>query len=78
VDGIFLGHNLLLSQAFLVGITSWMGFSRPQLVVSGLSGGNPFVDGIFLRHNLLLSQASFFMVEFRLSRGLSQELFPFS
>jgi hypothetical protein len=25
VDGI-LGHNLLLSQAFLVGIPSWMGF----------------------------------------------------
>jgi hypothetical protein len=25
VDGIFLGHNLL-SQAFLVGIPSWMGF----------------------------------------------------
>jgi hypothetical protein len=31
---------LLLSQAFLVGIPSWMGFSRPQLVV---------VSGIFLR-----------------------------
>jgi hypothetical protein len=26
VDGIFLGHTLLLSQAFLVGIPSWMGF----------------------------------------------------
>jgi hypothetical protein len=25
VDGI-LGHNLLLSQAFSVGIPSWMGF----------------------------------------------------
>jgi hypothetical protein len=26
VDGIFLGHNLFLSQASLVGIPSWMGF----------------------------------------------------
>jgi hypothetical protein len=26
VDGIFLGHNLLLSQAFSVGIPRWMGF----------------------------------------------------
>jgi hypothetical protein len=33
------------------------------------------VDGIFLGHNLLLSQASFFTMEFRLSRSLSQELF---
>jgi hypothetical protein len=26
MDGIFLGHNLLLSQAFSVGIPWWMGF----------------------------------------------------
>jgi hypothetical protein len=26
MDGIFLGHNLLLSQAFSVGIPRWMGF----------------------------------------------------
>jgi hypothetical protein len=49
---------------------------RPQLVVSCLFCGNPFVDGI-LGHNLLLSQASFFTMEFRLSRSLSHKLFSF-
>jgi hypothetical protein len=36
------GYNSLLSRAFSVGIPSWMGFFRPQLiVVSGLFGGIP-------------------------------------
>jgi hypothetical protein len=47
VDGI-LGHNLLLSRAFLVGIPSWMGFLGHNLLLSrAFFGGNPFVDGIF-------------------------------
>jgi hypothetical protein len=36
------------------------------------------VDGIFLDYNLLLSHASLFLMEFRLSRSLSQVLFFFS
>jgi hypothetical protein len=53
------------------------GIFGPQLVVAlGPFGGNPFVDGI-LGHNLLLSQASFFSMEFRLSRSLSHELLYF-
>jgi hypothetical protein len=95
VDGI-LGHSLLLSRVFLVGIPSWvgfeattccclrpfsvgipswMGFSRPQLVVvSGLFRWESLRGWDFLGHNLLLSQASFFTMEFRLSRSLSHEL----
>jgi hypothetical protein len=75
MDGIFLGHNLLLSQAFLVGIPSWMRFSRPQLVV---------VSGLFLHDGIqaitrpLSRTFSFFTMEFRLSRSLSHELFLFS
>jgi hypothetical protein len=58
-----------------VGIPSWMGFFRAQLVVvSCLFGGNPFVDGI-LGHNLLLSQAFSVGIPlwtgFKLSRSLS-------
>jgi hypothetical protein len=58
MDGIFLGHNLLLSQAFSVGIPRWMGFSWPQLVVvSGLS----FVEGI-LAVTKPFSQTFFFFL----------------
>jgi hypothetical protein len=47
VDGIFLGHNLLLSQAFRWESLDGWDFSRPQLVVvSGLFSGNPLMDGI--------------------------------
>jgi hypothetical protein len=98
VDGI-LGHSLLLSRAFLVGIPSWvgfeattccclrpflvgipswMGFSRPQLVVvSGLFQWESLRGWDFLGHNLSLSQASFFTMEFRLSRSLFHELYFF-
>jgi hypothetical protein len=55
-----------------------MGFSRPQLVVvSGLFRWESLNGWDFLGHNLLLSQASFFTMEFRLSRSLSHELFSF-
>jgi hypothetical protein len=75
MDGIFLGHNLLLSQAFSVGIPSWMGFSGPQLVVvSGLF----FVDGILAVTKPFSQTFSFFTMEFRLSRSLSHEHFLFS
>jgi hypothetical protein len=65
-----------------MGIPSWMGFCRPQLVVvSGLFDGNPSMDGIFLGHNLLLSQAFSVGIPrwmgFRLSGSLSHELFSF-
>jgi hypothetical protein len=74
MDGIFLGHNLLLSQAFSVGIPSWMGFSGLQLVVvSGLF----FVDGILAVTKPFSQTFSFFTMEFRLSRSLSHELFLF-
>jgi hypothetical protein len=77
VDGI-LGHSLLLFQAFLVGIPSWVGFSRPQLVVvSGLFRWESLSGWDFLGHNLLLSQASFFTMEFRLSQSLSRTFFSF-
>jgi hypothetical protein len=46
VDGI-LGHNLLLFQAFSVGIPLWMGFWATTYYCFGPFGGNPFVDGIF-------------------------------
>jgi hypothetical protein len=60
VDGI-LGHNLLLSRAFLVGIPSWMGFLATTYCCLG-----PFFTTL-----------SFFRVEYRLSRSLSHELFSF-
>jgi hypothetical protein len=75
MDGIFLGHNLSLSQAFSVGIPSWMGFSGPQpVVVSGLF----FVDGILAVTKPFSQTFSLFTMEFRLSRSLSHELFLFS
>jgi hypothetical protein len=47
VDGI-LGHSLLLSRAFLVGIPSWVGFKVTTCCcLWPFFGGNPFVDGIF-------------------------------
>jgi hypothetical protein len=47
-----LGHNLLLSHAFSVGIPLTMGF-RPQLVVvSGLFVGNPYDGGILGFHGV--------------------------
>jgi hypothetical protein len=59
VDGIFLGHNLLLSQASQWESLDGWDFSRPQLVVvSGLSvgiprwmgfrlSGSPFTNSLF-------------------------------
>jgi hypothetical protein len=53
-----------------------MGFSRPQLVVVSSLFRWESLDGWdFLGHNLLLFQASFFTMEFWLSRSLSHELF---
>jgi hypothetical protein len=47
VDGIFLGHNLLLSRPFRWESHNGWDFSRPELVVvSGLFDGNPSMDGI--------------------------------
>jgi hypothetical protein len=71
MDGI-LGHSLLLSRAFLVGIPSWVGFEATTCCLlpfrwESLSGWD------FLGHNLSLSQASFFTMEFRLSQSLSHE-----
>jgi hypothetical protein len=58
-----------------VGIPSWMGFSRPQLVVvSSLFRWESLRGWDFLGHNLLLSPASFFTMELRLSQSLSHEL----
>jgi hypothetical protein len=56
-----------------------MGFSRPQhVVVSGLFQWESLDGWDFLGHNLLLLQASFFTMEFWLSRSLCHELFLFS
>jgi hypothetical protein len=74
-----LGHNLLLSQASLVGIPRWMGFTGPQLVVvSGLFGGNPLMDGILAIRKPFSRTFSSLTMEFWLSRSLFQELFLFS
>jgi hypothetical protein len=59
MDGIFLGHNLLLSQAFRWESLDGWDFSRPQLVVvSGLSVGIPRWMGFRLSgspfHELIL------------------------
>jgi hypothetical protein len=63
MDGI-LGHNLLLSQAFSVGIPSWMGFLGHNILLSrAFSVGIPSWMG-FLGHNLLLSWAFFHNVVF--------------
>jgi hypothetical protein len=65
-------------RLFSVEIPSWMGFSRPQLTaVPGLFGWESLNGWDFLGHNLLLSEASFFTMEFWLSRSLSHELFFF-
>jgi hypothetical protein len=54
-----LGYNLLLSQAFSVGIHLTVGF-RPQLVVvSGLSVGIPLTVGFRLSRSLCLSWSLF-------------------
>jgi hypothetical protein len=48
MDGIFLGHNLLLSPASQWESLDGWDFSRPQLVVvSGLSVGIPSWMGFF-------------------------------
>jgi hypothetical protein len=78
VDGTFWATARCCSGLLWVGIPQWMGFSRPQLVVvSGLFGWGSLNGWDFLGHNLLLSQASFFSMEFWLSRSLSHELFYF-
>jgi hypothetical protein len=77
VDGI-IGHSLLLSRAFFGGNPFVGGILGHNLLLSlAFFRWNPFVDGIFLGQNLLLSRASFFTMEFRLSRSLSHELFSF-
>jgi hypothetical protein len=76
VDGI-LGHSLLcLGPFWWESLRGWD--LRPQLVVvSGLFRWESLHGWDFLGHNLLLSHASFFTMEFRLSRSLSHELFSF-
>jgi hypothetical protein len=70
VDGIFLGHNLLLSQASLVGIPSWMGFfSRPQLVV---------VSGLFFHGEILAITEPFSRTFFFFHDGILAITKPFS
>jgi hypothetical protein len=76
VDGI-LGHNLLLSQAFSVGIPSWIDFRQRLIVVSGLFGGNPFVDGILGFPEPFSQPVVIFTMEFWLSGSPSHELFLF-
>jgi hypothetical protein len=93
MDGIFLGHNLLLSQAFRWESLDGWDFSRPQLVVvSGLfffdgilAIAKPFSHTFFFFHDGIsaitepLSRTlSFFTMELRLSRSLSHELFFFT
>jgi hypothetical protein len=59
VGGTFWAIARCCSRPLWVGIPSWMGFSRPQLVVvSGLFGWESLRGWDFLGHNLLLSQAS--------------------
>jgi hypothetical protein len=59
VGGTFWATARCCSGPLWVGIPSWMGFSRPQLVVvSGLFGWESLRGWDFLGHNLLLSQAS--------------------
>jgi hypothetical protein len=79
VGGTFWATARCCSGPLWMGIPQWMRFSRPQLVVvSGLFGWESLSGWDFLGHNLLLSQASFFSMEFWLSRSLSHELFLFS
>jgi hypothetical protein len=88
VDGI-LGHNLLLSPAFLVGIPSWMGFWLSGSLSHELfffhdeilAIRKPFSRTfLFSRWNsgyqeAFLMNFSFFTMEFWLSGSLSHELF---
>jgi hypothetical protein len=92
VDGI-LGHNLLLSQAFSLGIPSWMGFrfSRSLFFTNCCSFQNGilaiwesftrtfsfFHDGILAIRKPFLRTFSFSTIKFWLSRSLSHELFSF-
>jgi hypothetical protein len=74
VDGI-LGHNLLLSHAFSVGIPSWIGFRLLRSLFS-----QPVI--LFTMEFWLLGSPShelfsFFTMEFWLSGSLSHELFYF-
>jgi hypothetical protein len=56
VDGI-LGHSLLLSRAFLVGIPSWVGFEATTCCCLRPFWWESLRGWDFLGHNLLLSQA---------------------
>jgi hypothetical protein len=77
VDGV-LGHNLLLSQAFSVGIPSWIGFLGHNLLLSQAFFHNLvfFHDGI-LAITKPFDKLFFFTMEFLLSRSLSHEHFLF-
>jgi hypothetical protein len=71
VDGIFLGHNLLLSQASRWESLDGWDFSRPQLVVVlGLSvgiprwmgfrlSGSPFTNSLFFHDEILAIKEPF-------------------
>jgi hypothetical protein len=74
VDGI-LGHNLLLSQAFLVGIPSWMGFRLLQSLFHNLLF---FHNGILAIRKPFTRTFSVFMMEFWPSGSLSHKLFLLS
>jgi hypothetical protein len=66
----FLGHNLLLSQASLVGIPRWMGFWLSGSLFHELFF---FDDGILAITEPFSGTFSFFTMEFRLSGSLSHE-----
>jgi hypothetical protein len=91
VDGI-LGHNLLLSQAFSVGIPLWMGFRLSRSLFHKLfffsqwnSGYQEalhtnfffFHDGILAIKESFTRTFSFFTMEFWLSGSLSHDFFSF-
>jgi hypothetical protein len=79
VDGIFLGHNLLLSQASRWESLRGWDFSRPQLVVvSGLSVGIPRWMGFRLSGSLAHKLFSFFTMKFWLTGSPFHELILFS
>jgi hypothetical protein len=69
VDGI-LGHILLLSRAFLVGIPSWVGFEATTCCCLRPFWWESLRGWDFLGHNLLLSQA--FLVGIPLWMGFSR------
>jgi hypothetical protein len=75
-----LGHNLLLSRAFSVGIPLTVGFMPQLVVVSGLSVGIPLTVG-FRPQLVVVSGLSVgipLTVEFRLSRSLWLSQSPFT